>query len=217
VRRANIVLAAASFLLFAALTVAAEDPVSGFLAGLKSVLSYYNNLQNWVVTQHIPEIKRRILADKMQHLADAFYQLQQGKGELTTSISNFDGTPLNNNPNFEAQLNALRQTIACVQANLNDFALQIENQTSINGPNVKDQLSQGLSQKAENIKQIATDMGLKSVANEDPLETIKKESQKSEQLAGQLVTASLKFAKALDPSSTPPPIHKPCVFPQRVP
>lgn len=191
----------------------AEDPGSGFIAGLKSALGYYNDLENWIVTSHIPQIERRQLAKKMQNLSDAFFQLKNHKAKLTNAITKSTGSLYGNN-DITDSLDNIERTITCLQANLNDFALQIRNQSRISGPIVKSQLSEGLRQKYEKISDIATNIGLKTASDEDAVQKVKKDSADSEALADQLATVSLEFAHKLDPSSSPPQDHKPCAMPK---
>jgi hypothetical protein len=212
--RRAICLAAGASLIFTVQTFAAgDDPVSGFLIGLKSILSSYDDLQNWIVTSHIPQIEKRQLAGKMYRLADTFSQLKHDKAGLTAIIS----TPPISEVTLTQQIEQSNRTINCLRANLDDLELQIKNQVSINGPKVETNLSEGLDQKTASLKQvkeIARNLGLETENEADALQKIKMESQKSEQLAAQLVNASLDFARSLDPSSSPPLEHRPCVAPQ---
>jgi hypothetical protein len=210
-RRAGL-LSTALFLL-ASVSQGVGEPNTSFLKGLMEILGLYGDLRH-VIDGQISDLERRQLAGTMQNLADGFYQLRNEKSDFTRAIT-AQPLPTSFSTILSRDSSKLLAAIRCLQANLSQVGLAIKNQTSFDGIRVEGLLRAGLSEKANRISELAREWGLNPENEADAIDKVQAESKAAEDIADKLANESIEFTKQLDPTSSPPEVHRPCVMPAR--
>ena len=192
---------------------ASRQPLTSYTRQLIELLNLFKKLDEAAATR-MAENERYLMAKAMLRLSSAFYRLRNDKEELVRQIER--GRRHGDRADVAHAVFALRSTVRCLSAQLNDKGARIGALVGFDGPAVEEQLREGLQGKILTLDDLLEDLGL-SPRTPNLDEAIVNDARAAQKAADALYRRTAEFAHVLDPSVVAPQHFERCVYPDEDP
>jgi hypothetical protein len=181
------------------IAASAADSFSAYTKSLVDLMNIYDKLDE-AAAKKIAANERYLLAKAMLRLSSSFYQLKNDKSDFYDTVENSLKGDGRVPPKLYDDIQALKDTTACLSKNLNDVGARLGVAAETQGQDLETALQNDIHLKASMISEIVRELEIGSTGP-DVLSTVLADAKIARDTAEQLYRKSADFAKLLDPDA----------------